>query len=217
MFTEIIPGILSHTFEEYATRLEQVEESEATWVHVDVMDGQFVPNISVMPSEFMGLTTRLKIEAHLMVFAPERYYPDLSAANCTRLLLHQETYEDLEQVARAVKQAKDYFPEVGLAVSPETKLEHLASLGLQSVQCMGVMPGRSGQAMLDGTEARIRALAKQKLGVPIAVDGGVTQENIKELSEAGATRFVITSQLFANNALKQNFTYFSQLVTGGAA
>ena len=216
MPTEIIPGILTHTYEEYVTRLELIESSAASWVHVDVMDGQFVPNISVMPHEFMSIATRLKMEAHMMVHAPERYYSDLSVAGCSRVLIHREVYPDLEACAKALKQAKDYFAEVGLVYNLDTPLEPLASLQLDSVQCMSITPGQSGQVMRTGTKERIEEVAAQRLGIPLAVDGGVSDENITMLKDAGATRFIITSHLFANNSISQNFSYFNQLVTGGA-
>ena len=85
MKAEILPGILTHTFEEYAARLEMVESSSALWAHIDFADGQFVPNITVMPHEIMSLSTRLKIEAHLMTYRPERYFSDLTVAGVVRV------------------------------------------------------------------------------------------------------------------------------------
>lgn len=216
MSAEIYPAILAHTFEEYTARLELIEASAATWVHLDIMDGQFVPNISVMPSEIMSIASRLKLEAHVMTFNPERYFSDLTVAGCQRILLHREVFPDLEACAKAVRQAADYFPEVGLALNPETEIEPYAELNLHSLQCMGIHPGQSGQQMLPGTFDRVAALAAQKLSAVLSVDGGVSDENIKELQSYGAQRFVIASHLFVNNAVSQNYHYFQQLVTGGA-
>jgi ribulose-phosphate 3-epimerase len=217
MQSEIIPAILAHSFEEYTTKLGLVETSSASWVHLDIMDGQFVPNITVMPHEIMSVGTRLKVEAHLMTHAPERYFSDLTVSGCARVLLHREAYDDLATCAKAVKQAQDYFSEVGLVLNPGTALEPYAELGLQAIQVMGAEPGRSGQALLDSTYDRIRELAAQNLGLPLAVDCGVSEDTIAGLREAGATRFVIATHLFVNNAVSQNFTYFNQLVTGGVA
>ncbi len=218
MSPEIIPAILAHSFEEYTTRLSLVEASNATWVHVDIMDGQFVPNITVMPHEIMSIGTRLKLEAHLMTQAPERYFSDLTVAGCARVLLHREAYSDLAACAKALKQAKDYFGEVGLVLNPGTALEPYEGLELNSIQVMGAEPGHSGQMLLDSTFDRLRELSSQRLpGVTLAVDCGVSEDTIAPLKEAGAKRFVIATHLFVNNAVSQNFTYFSQLVTGGAA
>ena len=182
MRAEIIPGILTHTLEEYATRLEMVEESSAQWVHIDVADGQFVPNITVMPHEITGISTRLKLEAHMMTFMPERYFSDLTVAGVTRILLHREAYKDLEECAAALHQASDYFTEVGLVINPATEIEQYAGLQVQVIQAMGVHPGMSGQPFVESTFTVVSALASQKLPVVLAVDGGVNSDNLKPVS-----------------------------------
>jgi len=214
MRPEIIPGILTHTLEEYTHRLEMVEESPATWAHVDIMDGQFVPNISVMPHEFMSLTTRLKLEIHLMAFRPERYFADLTVAGATRVLLHREAYQSFEECKQALQMASEYFPEVGLVINPDTEVESYADLPIVSVQCMSVHPGASGQPFLESAFEQVKKVAAQKLPVTIAVDGGVSEDNIRELQAIGAERFVITSHLYITNNLPQRFNYFTQLVSG---
>lgn len=216
MSPEIYPAILAHTFEEYVTRLELIEASEAQWAHVDIMDGQFVPNISVMPHEIVSVPTRLKFEMHLMTISPERYFSDLSVMNCARVLLHREGYETLEELAVAVKRARDYFPEVGVVYNPETPLEDCNGIGVASVQCMGVHPGRSAQQLMEVTYDRIEECRKLHPKLVVAVDGGVNEYDIQPLKQAGAERFVIASHLFVNNAVPQNFLYFTKLLTGGA-
>lgn len=212
MKAEICPGILTHSLEEYTARLEGIEKSGAAWAHLDVMDGQFVPNITVMPYEIMGIPTSLNLEAHLMVYRPEHYYSDLTVARVSRILIHREAFDSFEETAEALRQASDYFPEVGLVVNPDTTIESYKELPLQVVQVMGVTPGASGQAMIATTYDRIKEIAEQKLKAVIAVDGGIREENIKELQGAGASRFVITSQLGAVSAISQNLAHFSQLL-----
>ena len=216
MATEIYPAILAHTFEEFVMRLELIESSSASWVHIDIMDGQFVPNITVVPNEIMSVATRLKTEAHLMTATPEHYYSDLAVFNCSRVLLHREAYSDLEACAVAVKKAADYFSEVGLVFNPTTPFEDCNNLGVSSIQCMGVTPGQSGQKLLEGTYDRVEECKKIHPKLVIAVDGGVDEYDIKPLQKSGAERFIIASHLFVNNAVPQNYSYFSQLLTGGA-
>ncbi len=217
MKREVYPVILAHTLEEYVQRLELVEQSSADWVQVDIMDGQFVPNITVMPNEFMSIRTKLKVEAHLMTHRPERYFSDLTVANVSRVLIHVESAETADDLRTILKQAADYFNEVGIVINPFSPIEqwHLG-LPIHCIQLMGVVPGQSGQHMLDGTADRIRELRAMGWGGTIGIDGGVTEENIASLIDAGANRFVVASHVFANNAVKQNLQHFNQLVTGGA-
>jgi ribulose-phosphate 3-epimerase len=212
MKAEICPGILTHSVEEYTARLAGIEESGSEWAHLDIMDGQFVSNITVMPYEIMGIPTPLCLEAHLMVYRPERYYSDLTVMGVNRVLIHREAYGSLEEAGAALHHASDYFTEVGLVLNPETPIESYKGLTLQVIQMMGVHPGASGQQMLDDTYDRIKQVAKQNPKVTIAVDGGVREETIKKLQKAGANRFVITSQLGAITAISQNLAHFTQLL-----
>jgi len=215
MRTEIFPGILTHTLEEYIARLELAEESGSTWAHIDVMDGQFVANITVMPHEVTDIPTTLNLETHLMTFEPERYFSDLAVLGCQRVLLHRECYASLQETATALKHAGDYFSEVGLVINPETPVEPYAGLPVHVIMCMGVHPGASGQALVEQAHTQIKAVAAQKLGLPIEVDGGVNEDNIRELQREGANRFVINSQLYTTPNMSQRFQQFTQLVSGG--
>lgn len=214
MKAEIYPGILTHNLEEYVTRLELVEATASPWAHIDFADGQFVPNITVMPHEIMSISSRLNLEAHLMTFAPERYFSDLTVAGFSRVLIHREAFESLEDCAICLKDATNYFAEVGLVINPDTEVESYQDLPIKVLMHMGIHPGFSGQPFLETTYATIDEVNKQNLNVIHAIDGGVTEENIKELQRKGIQRFVVTSHLFASNNLVQNFHYFNQLVGG---
>jgi ribulose-phosphate 3-epimerase len=215
MKAEIYPGILTHNLEEYIVRLELVEKSSSAWAHIDFMDGQFVPNITVMPHEIMSLSTRLSLEAHMMTHQPDRYYSDLTVAGFSRVLIHRECYESLELCAQALKQAKDYFAEVGMVINPETPVEDYGDLAIDVIQCMGVHPGASGQAFIEQTYATIEEVRRQSLKIVIEVDGGVNEDNISQLQKAGVTRFVISSRLFVTSNVTQSVQHFNQLVSGG--
>ncbi|MBU6388893.1 hypothetical protein KGQ71_00055 [Patescibacteria group bacterium] len=216
MKTEIYPGILTHTLEEYVAHLETVENSSSKWVHIDFADGQFVPNITVMPHEIMSISTRLSLEAHLMTYRPERYFSDLTVAGVSRVLIHREAFGSMEECAAAIHDAGNYFSEVGLVINPDTEVESYADLPIQVVQCMGVHPGFSGQPFLESVYATIEKVKTQQLKAVIAVDGGVSEDNIRQLQKAGVSRFVMNSQLFVAQNITQSIQYFTQLVSGGA-
>lgn len=216
MVAEIYPCILAHSLEEYATKLELVESTSANWVQIDIMDGKFVPNISILPHEIESISTRLSMEAHMMTYAPERYFSDLSIAGFKRVLIHLEIMEEVEELVRVCKLARDYFPEVGFVLNPETTISQVQmDLEPDSIQIMGVHPGQSGQQILEDTVSRISQVKALADHTVICIDGGVTEDNIKILHEAGATRFVIASHLFVGANIENSYQHFKQLVTGG--
>jgi pentose-5-phosphate-3-epimerase len=164
----------------------------------------------------MGVQTKLKLEAHMMTFRPERYFSDLTVAGVSRVLLHREAYDSLEACVADLRHAADYFAEVGLVINPDTAVEKYHELPIQSLQVMGIHPGMSGQPFLADAHATIASVAAQKLGIPLAVDGGVHEDNIQELQAEGVTRFIMTSRLFATPNIVPSLQYFIQLVQGGA-
>ena len=213
---EIIPGILAHSLEEYLLRLDLVSQSQSKWVHIDIMDGQFVPNISVMPHELVSLTNLLHGEAHLMTFRPERYFSDLAVGGISRVLLHREAFDSFEECAKVLKSAGDYFSEVGLVINPDTSVESLLELPIQVVQCMGVQPGASGQQFVTAAYDTIQEVAAQRLDCTLAVDGAVNEETILVLQRSGITRFIMSSQLFSEGDLDENISHFNRILQGGS-
>lgn len=213
MKVDICPGILTHNIEEYVTKLELVEESGSEWAHIDFMDGQFVPNITVMPHEIMSIQTSLKLEAHMMTHRPDRYFSDLTVAGVSRVLLHREVYGSLDECSKALKQAGDYFPEVGVVINIETPLEQYNQLPIHVIQLMGIHPGSSGLPLNEEIYSRIEKVHAEN-SVVIEIDGGVHEDNIKQLQTAGASRFVISSHLFVANNVTFNLHHFTQLLGG---
>jgi len=211
---EIYPAILTHTIEEYSQKLAEIEAGQAGFAHIDIMDGQFVPNITVMPHEIMSFSTPLKLEAHLMTFRPERYFSDLTVAGVSRVLLHREVYETLEECTEAIAHAADYFPEVGLVINPDTKVEPYHELKIASIQCMGVHPGASGQPFLPEAMTTIKEVIEQKMPVVVAVDGGVGEDNLARLKKVGVTRFVINEHHFSASNMAESIRYFTKLAVG---
>lgn len=213
MKPDICPGILTHNLEEYVIKLEMVEKSGAGWAHLDFMDGQFVPNITVMPHEVMSISTPLKLEAHLMMYRPDRYFSDLTVAGVSRILLHREVYSSLDECSKALKQAGDYFAEVGVVVNIETPLEQYNQLPINVIQLMGIHPGSSGLPLNEEIYSRIEKVHAENK-VVISIDGGVHEDNIKQLQDAGASRFVISSHMFVSSNVATNLHHFSQLLGG---
>lgn len=205
MASEILPGILVHSHDEYLMRLNQIESTSARWAHLDVMDGHFVPNTTLGLDAVGGTPTRLSLEAHLMVVDPFRYVTALQVAGVRRVIIHREIAPSLAATGVVVERLKQFFPEVGIAVNPETQLEDYRSLPIDELLIMGVHPGYSGQEMLGETLERVR-IARGLTAATLGVDGGVREEAIAELAAAGAQRFVVTSQLYSASDLAARYT-----------
>lgn len=214
MSPEIYPAILTSSLDDYVAQLERVQASGISWVQVDIMDGQFVPSISVMPHEIMSTPATVELEAHLMTFRPERYFSDLVVAGATRVILHREAYANLEECAKALEMAADYFPEVGLAINPETPIEEYSSLKVASIQCMGVHPGASGQTFIPAEVSAILQVKEQKLSAVLALDGGINAENIGTLYAAGVERFVVNLSHFSED-IQSTIQELTTLAKGG--
>lgn len=212
---EIYPCILANSYQEYKAKLEMIETSLATWAQIDFMDGTFVSQRTILPIEIKEVETNIKLEAHLMVESPENYYQDLKEANFQRVLIHREIYSSLEKCQKAIIKARQYFKEVGLVINPDTEVEDYSGLGINSLQCMAVHPGASGQLLLDSIYDTIKNVKGTNPNFVIAVDGGVSSENIGELKKAGVERFIMASSIFANQDVNSNFQYFLQLITQG--
>ena len=151
-----------------------------------------------------------------MTFRPERYFSDLTVAGVSRVLLHREAYESLEECTKAIAQAADYFSEVGLVINPDTTVEQYGHLKVQAIMCMGVHPGASGQPFLSEAMTTIAAVVDQKLPVVVAVDGGVGEDNLARLKHAGVSRFVINEHHFSATNMVESIHYFSKLAEGEA-
>lgn len=213
MRSEIYPSVLVHNYNEYILRLEMIEGSEAEWAQVDFMDGTFIEQMTVQPSEIAEVATRLKLEAHLMVNSPDNYLEDLRKAGFQRVVVHREIYGNFQDCAKSLEHIGKQFPEVGLAINPETAVEDYRQLPIASIQCMGVHPGASGQLLLDSIYAKIKEIEKQKLSCVLAVDGGVNEDNIRDLQTAGFRRFIMASAIFANHNPEYNLQRYIQIIT----
>lgn len=197
----IAPSLLSADFGRLAEAVAACEEGEADWIHFDVMDGRFVPNLTVGPIVLHALRreTRLPFDVHLMIEEPLRTLDQYLEAGAGRVAVHVEAEPHLSRFAGHVR-ARSASP--GVAINPGTSLALLeeAVRIVDFVLVMTVNPGWGGQAFLKGSVERVARLSSRieelGLSVEIAVDGGVGTGNIALLARAGARHFVAGSAVF---------------------
>jgi ribulose-phosphate 3-epimerase len=198
---EIAPSILASDFARLGEEIRTVEQAGADVIHVDVMDGHFVPNISIgIPVvESIRKATRLPLDVHLMIERPEEYIEDFVRAGATRVLVHQEATVHLD---RALAMIREHGAEAGAVINPATPVLMLSDVldKLDTVLVMSVNPGFGGQKFIRGALEKIRQLnqwrTRYNAGFRIEVDGGVDLGNIAELAQAGANTFVAGSSIF---------------------
>jgi ribulose-phosphate 3-epimerase len=199
---EIAPSILSADFSRLGEELRAVEQGGADVIHVDVMDGQFVPNITIGIPVVASLrkATRLPLDVHLMIERPERYIEEFVRAGADRVLVHQEATPHLD---RALTMIRECGAKAGAVINPSTPVVMLSDvLGkkVDTVLVMSVNPGFGGQKFIPIAFDKIRQLsewrARYNASYRIEVDGGVDLENVAELAQAGANTFVAGTSIF---------------------
>jgi ribulose-phosphate 3-epimerase len=204
----IAPSILSADFTRLGEEIRAVEAAGADWIHADVMDGHFVPNTTFGPMvvEAVRSVTRLPIDVHLMITAPERYIADFARAGASLICVHAETCVHLN---RTVQLIRDAGARPGVVLNPATPVETLEWIleYLDFVLIMSVNPGFGGQAFVPNSIAKVAALrrmiSEKGLTTLIEIDGGVSAKNIAEISAAGADVFVAGSAIFKSPDYRQ--------------
>jgi len=202
---KIAPSILSADFARLGEQVRDAEAAGADWIHVDVMDGNFVPNITIGPLVVRAMrpVTRLPLDLHLMIEGPERYLADFVRAGADRLTVHVETCPHLH---RTIQQIKELGVPAGVTLNPATPLSHLEEVlpEVDLVLVMSVNPGFGGQSYIPSSTtrlARLRAMLDD-IGsqAELQVDGGVNPSTIATVVEAGATVLVVGSAVFNDRA-----------------
>ena len=197
----IAPSLLSCNFLHLADDCKMINESQADWFHVDVMDGRFVPNISFgLPIiEHIKKVATKPLDVHLMIVEPEKYAADFKAAGADILTVHIEACHHLH---RNIQQIKSLGMKAGVAVNPHTSINLLDDVlaDIDVVCLMSVNPGFGGQKFIQNTLHKISKLKERilqrNLNVLIEIDGGVTLENAKIIIDAGANVLVAGNAVF---------------------
>ena len=204
----IAPSILSADFSRLGDEIRSVEEAGADWIHVDVMDGHFVPNITMGPQIVKAAkrVTSLPLDVHLMIENPDQYIPDFAEAGAYLISVQVEACVHLN---RTIQMIREYDVQPGVVLNPSTPLSSIEWVldDVDFVLIMSVNPGFGGQSFIPGSLEKIRALRAliNQLGLPtlIQVDGGVNNNTIAQVCEAGADVFVAGSAIFNSENYQQ--------------
>ncbi len=202
---KIAPSLLSADFACLGEQVRDAEAGGADWLHIDVMDGHFVPNITIGPLVVAAIRplTALPLDVHLMIEQPERYFEDFVRAGADRITVHVETCPHLHRTIQAIK---ELGVKTGVTLNPSTPLaaleEVLPEVDLALV--MSVNPGFGGQSYIPASSSKIRRLREMLTAIGSAaelqVDGGVKADNARAIVEAGASVLVAGSAVFNSRA-----------------
>jgi len=198
---EILPSILAADFARLGEQIAQVEQAGVRMLHLDVMDGHFVPNLTIGPPVVASIRkiTRLTLDVHLMITDPDKYAPIFIDAGADQVSVHQEACKHLDGTLREIQRAG---ARAGVVINPGTPvgaIEEVLGL-LDYVLIMSVNPGFGGQEFIPYALDKVRRLdairRDRRLAFPIEIDGGVTKENIAEVVRAGCDWIVTGSSVF---------------------
>jgi ribulose-phosphate 3-epimerase len=201
---QISPSILSADFSQLGNEIKKLEEGGADMVHVDVMDGHYVPNLTIGPPVIKALRkhTKLIFDVHLMISPVHKYIEDFANAGADIITIHPEATENLQD---SIKKIKDLNKKVGVSLNPESKLELIENSldQINLVLIMSVNPGFGGQKFIPEVLEKVKKLnqlrTEKKLNFDIEIDGGINFENSRSAIEAGVDILVSGTTIFKSN------------------
>jgi ribulose-phosphate 3-epimerase len=216
--TLIAPSVLAADFGNLQRDIEMINNSEADWFHIDIMDGVFVPNISYGMPVLQAITKHAKktIDVHLMIIDPDRYIKTFAQLGSNILTVHYEACTHLHRTLQAIKAEG---MKAGVALNPHSSVDLLEDLiqDIDLVLIMSVNPGFGGQSFIENTFAKVKKLkaliTKKNATTIIEVDGGVTSKNAKQLVEAGADALVAGSFVFSSQNPTQTISDLKKLTS----
>ena len=213
----IAPSMLACDFGNLYSEIEMVNNSEANWFHIDVMDGVFVPNISFGTPIMKVLKENAKktLDVHLMIVNPDNYIENFAELGADILTVH---YEACNHLHRTVQRIKDLKMKAGVAINPHTPISTLKSIikDLDLVCVMRVNPGFGGQSFIESTYDKVKELKslikEQNSNAIIEIDGGVNSQNAKKLTDCGANALVAGSFVFKSENPTQTISELSSVI-----
>ena len=215
----IFPSILSNNFFNLESRLTEFASNKIDFIHLDVMDGHFVDNISFGPAAIPAIRSKFdfKFDSHLMVSNPEKMIPKYIDAGSDWVSFHLEVNHHIKENIELIK---DHNRKAGLVLNPDTEIEKVFPYlpFIDYVLLMSVFPGYGGQKFLESTRERISTLKKridqEEISCLIQVDGGINTSNIHDVKVAGTDLFVIGTHLYNSSDIKHTLNVVLKKITG---
>ena len=214
---KLSPSLLSANFAELEKEIKKLESGGADYLHLDVMDGNYVPNISFGAPIIKSIKkiTSLPLDVHLMINKPERYIKDFVEAGADIITVHGES---TVHIHRVVQMIKGFGVKAGISLNPATTLDSLKYLidDLDLILIMSVNPGFGGQSFISSSKNKIREarelIDKNSLNIILQVDGGIKLDNVKEIVDLGSDLIVVGSDIFSSNDIKSRTKEFKQII-----
>lgn len=214
---KIAPSILSADFSRLKDEIQAVEAAGADWLHVDVMDGHFVPNITIGPVvvESVRKVTKIPLDVHLMIIDPDKYAPEFIKAGAAWVSIHPDTCADPKA---SLKRIRELGARASIAVNPDVPLAQVEAClpDIDMILMMTVFPGFGGQAFIPDVLPKIRAVREiidqRKLSVLVEADGGIKTDNIDQVVGAGAEVIVSGSGIFKTRDYAETIRQMRQAV-----